>query len=75
MKVNSFYCQLISRNLIPFCCSELGSVKRGVNYACAVLCANRECLQFLKTTEIEYLDTSPCLTLDKVNINIFNGID
>ncbi|KAH8395571.1 hypothetical protein KR222_000036, partial [Zaprionus bogoriensis] len=44
----------------------LRGVKRDVNYACAVLCANRDCLQFLKATQVEYLDTSTCLNLDKM---------
>ncbi|XP_032592271.1 prominin-like protein isoform X2 [Drosophila grimshawi] len=39
-------------------------VKRDVNYACAVLCGNRECLHFLKRTEIEFLDSSKCLQFD-----------
>ncbi|KAL7734196.1 hypothetical protein ACLKA6_011870 [Drosophila palustris] len=42
----------------------LRGVKRDVNYACTVLCGSRECLQFLKTTEIEFLDSSKCLHLD-----------
>ncbi|XP_030560863.1 prominin-like protein isoform X1 [Drosophila novamexicana] len=41
-------------------------VKRDVNYACAVLCGNRECLHFLKKTEIEFLDNSKCLQFDQL---------
>lgn len=41
--------------------------KRDITYACTTLCASRSCLQFLKTTEIEMLDTSSCLHLDNVS--------
>ncbi|XP_032594802.1 prominin-like protein [Drosophila grimshawi] len=41
-------------------------VKRDVNFACAVLCGNRECLRFLRHTDIQYLDTSKCLHFDKL---------
>ncbi|KRG05596.1 prominin-like protein [Drosophila mojavensis] len=40
--------------------------KRDITYACTTLCASRSCLQFLKTTEIEMLDTSSCLHLDNL---------
>lgn len=43
------------------------SVKRDITHACTTLCASRSCLQFLKTTEIEMLDTSSCLHLDEVS--------
>ncbi|KRG05594.1 uncharacterized protein Dmoj_GI12721, isoform E [Drosophila mojavensis] len=44
----------------------LRGVKRDVNYACAVLCGNRECLHFLKKTEIEFLDSSKCLQYEEL---------
>ncbi|TDG53374.1 hypothetical protein AWZ03_000189 [Drosophila navojoa] len=42
----------------------LRTVKRDITYACTTLCASRSCLQFLKTTAIELMDTSSCLHLD-----------
>ncbi|KAH8365466.1 hypothetical protein KR093_001059 [Drosophila rubida] len=42
----------------------LRGAKLNVNHACTVLCGSRECLQFLKITQIEFLDSSRCLHLD-----------
>ncbi|XP_034102648.1 prominin-like protein isoform X1 [Drosophila albomicans] len=44
----------------------LRGAKLNVNHACTVLCGNRECLQFLKNTQIEFLDNSRCLHLDNM---------
>ncbi|XP_017843570.2 prominin-like protein isoform X2 [Drosophila busckii] len=46
-------------------------VKRNVNYACTVLCGNRECLHFLKRTGIEFIDSAKCLHLDSLpDVNV-----
>ncbi|KAH8302675.1 hypothetical protein KR044_009395 [Drosophila immigrans] len=52
----------------------LRGAKQNVNHACTVLCGNRECLQFLKNTQIEFLDNSKCLHLDMLpNTTLYLG--
>ncbi|XP_030560800.1 prominin-like protein [Drosophila novamexicana] len=51
--------------------------KRDVNYACSNLISNNRCKQFLKNSELEFVDTSNCLHLDNMpNTSLFlEGIE
>ncbi|XP_033232297.1 prominin-like protein isoform X1 [Drosophila pseudoobscura] len=46
--------------------NALRGVKRDVNHAAVVLCGSFDCMKFLQTSGIEYMDTSRCLHLDEV---------
>ncbi|EDW34484.1 GL22279 [Drosophila persimilis] len=43
----------------------LRAIKRDINYAAVVLCGSFECMKFLQTSGIEFVDTSRCLHLDE----------
>ncbi|KAL7734195.1 hypothetical protein ACLKA6_011869 [Drosophila palustris] len=41
-------------------------IKRDVTYTCSILIANSECSHLLKTSALQFLDSSNCLHLDKL---------
>ncbi|XP_034483474.1 prominin-like protein [Drosophila innubila] len=41
-------------------------IKRDVTYTCTILIANHECTHLLKTSALQFVDTSTCLHLDKL---------
>ncbi|XP_030385317.1 prominin-like protein isoform X2 [Scaptodrosophila lebanonensis] len=41
-------------------------VKRDVNFACINLCGTQDCINFLGSTDIEFIDMSPCIHYDLV---------
>ncbi|XP_030560950.1 prominin-like protein [Drosophila novamexicana] len=47
----------------------LRSVKRDLSFALAALCGNRDCLNFLKSSNIETMDTSKCLHFDELPVS------
>ncbi|EDW24758.1 GL24319 [Drosophila persimilis] len=44
----------------------LRGVKRDINDAAIVLCGSTDCLKFLHTNEVEFMDASRCLHLDEL---------
>ncbi|XP_017145324.1 prominin-like protein isoform X2 [Drosophila miranda] len=46
--------------------NALRGVKRDINDAAIVLCGSTDCLKFLHTNEVEFMDASRCLHLDEL---------